>query len=103
MVFSSCRTTFQRSEGQPFDIAAVQRTIAGRDAAGRRFTIIAVAEGASPASGSAIYEMSAGRRRYGGIAFWLAEELARTTEQAMSHHATNTATVQSRVMVAAIS
>lgn len=64
----------------PFQIDAVQRQIEQRDATGRRFTIVAVAEGAQPDSGSAIYDISGGRKRYGGVAFWLAEQLSRVTE-----------------------
>jgi 6-phosphofructokinase 1 len=63
----------------PFQIDAILDKIEQRDASGRLFTIIAVAEGARPASGTATYAICDGRRRYGGVAFWLAEQLAHST------------------------
>jgi 6-phosphofructokinase 1 len=64
---------------RPFNIEAVVAAIAERDARGRRFTIVAVAEGACPAGGEALYDLHDGRRHYGGIATWLAEQLAART------------------------
>lgn len=63
----------------PFHIEAVVKKIKERDDIGRTFTIVAIAEGARSASGTAVFEVSDARRRYGGIAFEVTEELAQFT------------------------
>jgi 6-phosphofructokinase 1 len=58
----------------PFDLDAILRTIEARYEHGRRFTLIALAEGARPAGGEAVYQTApgaAGPRRLGGIGAWL--------------------------------
>jgi ATP-dependent phosphofructokinase / diphosphate-dependent phosphofructokinase len=68
----------------PFDMNAVQQKIEERARRGRRFTIIAVAEGASPIGGTAIYERIGAadyERRYGGIGMWLEASLRSLLEQ----------------------
>lgn len=68
----------------PFHLDAVRATIQRRQALGRHFTIIVVAEGAQPAGGEAIYEKIGHmpyERRYGGIGEWLRRELAATVSQ----------------------
>jgi ATP-dependent phosphofructokinase / diphosphate-dependent phosphofructokinase len=68
----------------PFDIEAVCEKIEARARRGRRFTIIAVAEGASPVGGTAVYERigeAEYEKRYGGIGAWLLAELRTRVEQ----------------------
>ncbi|HYD52372.1 MAG TPA: ATP-dependent 6-phosphofructokinase [Gemmatimonadaceae bacterium] len=66
----------------PFDIAKVCEKIAARDRAGRRFSIVVVAEGAAPKGGqtSIIGESMPGQaKRVGGIADSIAREVQRIT------------------------
>lgn len=68
----------------PFNLDAIRETIRRRQALGRHFTIIVVAEGAHPEGGEAIYEQIGHlpyERRYGGIGEWLRRELAATLTQ----------------------
>jgi len=68
----------------PFKLDAIRATIRRRQALGRHFTIIVVAEGAKPEGGEAIYEKVGHlpyERRYGGIGEWLRRELAATITQ----------------------
>jgi ATP-dependent phosphofructokinase / diphosphate-dependent phosphofructokinase len=57
----------------PYSVARVVDKIRERDAAGRRFSIVVVAEGARPDGGEP--SLVAGTGRYGGIAERLAEEI----------------------------
>ena len=65
----------------PFDIDSVCRKIAERDARGRRFSIVVVAEGASPKGGAHVLRAPAGpggaMERLGGIA----EQVAAAIEE----------------------
>lgn len=64
----------------PFSPEAVARHIGHRDARGRNFSIVVVAEGAIPAGGSQFYLQdgeSCQPGRLGGVGNWLASELAR--------------------------
>lgn len=63
----------------PFSLDAIVTAIEQRRAAGRHFTIIAVAEGAQPVGGSAVAEITGPlpyQRRYGGIGLLLQAQLA---------------------------
>ena len=60
----------------PFDIEKICEKIRQREAIGRRFSIVVVAEGATPKGGMEIYK-DVDRRRLGGIA----ERVARQIEQ----------------------
>ena len=63
----------------PFDVDKVCDTIRARERAGREFSIVVVAEGAVPVDGRMITQgpKEAGREvRLGGIAEWLAAEVA---------------------------
>jgi phosphofructokinase-like protein len=66
----------------PFDIAKVCAKIASRDAHGRHFSIVVVAEGAYP-KGGAMHTMGASlpgeARRIGGVAEEIGREIQRTT------------------------
>jgi 6-phosphofructokinase 1 len=62
----------------PFTIEKVAQKLAEREAAGRAFSIVAVAEGARRAGGDEVYRDSAGAR-LGGIAEQVAAEVARRT------------------------
>jgi ATP-dependent phosphofructokinase / diphosphate-dependent phosphofructokinase len=57
----------------PYSIERVAEKVRERDANGRRFSIIVVAEGARPDGGDASF--ADGSRRYGGIAETIAEQL----------------------------
>lgn len=60
----------------PFTIDAICRKIEHRQAIGRRFSIIVVAEGAAPVGGAQFYEASGGdQQRLGGIGEWVAAEV----------------------------
>lgn len=65
----------------PYDLESVVNVIRRREAAGRHFSIIVVAEGAHPAGGSAsVIEDEVGRaERLGGIGQRVADELAEMT------------------------
>ena len=66
----------------PFEMDAVCEAIRNRDRMGRRFSIVVVAEGAAPVGGAARTkgEKEIGREvRLGGIAEWLAGEIAART------------------------
>ncbi len=68
----------------PWDIEAVCEKIRSRDAAGRRFSTVVVAEGASPRGSdvSIIGDSLPGQaRRVGGIAEWVAGEIQERTEK----------------------
>jgi phosphofructokinase-like protein len=62
----------------PFDFARVCDKIAQREAQGRHFSIVVVAEGAVPRGGSESY-IDPQRHRLGGIAEKVAEEIERRT------------------------
>jgi phosphofructokinase-like protein len=62
----------------PFDIARVCEKIAEREALGRHFSIVVVAEGAVPRGGAESYVDAAGLR-LGGIGEKVAEEIERRT------------------------
>ncbi|HVB66055.1 MAG TPA: ATP-dependent 6-phosphofructokinase [Nitrolancea sp.] len=67
-----------------FDLDEVQRKIERRAAEGRSFTIVVVAEGASPLGGTEIYETIGTlsyERRYGGMGQWVLEQLGSRMEQ----------------------
>ena len=71
----------------PFDIESVCRKIRERDARGRRFSVVVVAEGATPKGGGhvvqAVAEPGGGMERLGGIAAVVAKEVeARTGKEA---------------------
>jgi phosphofructokinase-like protein len=57
----------------PYSLEAIARKVRDREAHGRRFSIVVVAEGALPAGGQPSYADASGR--YGGIADRLADEL----------------------------
>lgn len=61
----------------PFRTERVAEKIMERDRSGRRFSIIVIAEGASPAGGAPSYADESGR--YGGIAERLADEIEKHT------------------------
>ncbi len=66
----------------PFDIESVCRKVMEREAAGRHFSIVVVAEGATPAGGQLVTlgEKEVGREiRLGGIAEQVAEAIAART------------------------
>lgn len=68
----------------PFDMNAIQQKIERRARLGSHFTIIAVAEGAQPVDGRAIYQTIGEewyQKRFGGIAAWLEIELDRRLDQ----------------------
>ncbi len=67
----------------PFDIGAVCDKIMDREARGRRFSIVVVAEGAKPVGGQRVAkDQGAGREvLLGGIAEQVAEEIQRTNGQ----------------------
>jgi 6-phosphofructokinase 1 len=62
----------------PFDIERVCDKIRQRDAAGRHFSIVVVAEGAAPRGGVEVYQ-DVERRRLGGIAEWVARAIEKNT------------------------
>jgi ATP-dependent phosphofructokinase / diphosphate-dependent phosphofructokinase len=61
----------------PYDVAEISEKIIQRDRAGRRFSIVVIAEGALPEGGEPSYADQTGR--YGGIAERLAEEIEERT------------------------
>lgn len=67
----------------PFSLDSVCAKIRERDAAGRKFSIVVVAEGARPREGGELFTQGpkeAGREiRLGGISSWLAGEIAERT------------------------
>ncbi len=67
-----------------FDLDHIARTIERRSTAGRRFTIIVVAEGARPSGGEARYEVVGTQwyaRRYTGLGDWLRQQLVERVPQ----------------------
>ncbi len=63
----------------PFVLEEVVEVITRRERSGRRFTIVAVAEGAQPRGGEAVYEVTGPQpyqRKYGGVCKVLEAELA---------------------------
>jgi 6-phosphofructokinase 1 len=68
---------------RPFDIDEVSRLLDRRRARGRRFSIVVVAEGATPADGEAALAAREtdefGHPRLGGIGHWLQEEIESRT------------------------
>lgn len=65
----------------PFRVESVVRSIQRRDAIGRRFSIVVVAEGAAPAGGQPLTLGDPNApARLGGIGTWLANELSRRVE-----------------------
>jgi ATP-dependent phosphofructokinase / diphosphate-dependent phosphofructokinase len=68
----------------PFSIESVANKIERRAKLGRYFTIIAIAEGAKPIGGTAIYKQVGEawyEKKYGGIAHWLEAELNSMLDQ----------------------
>ncbi|HLG16550.1 MAG TPA: ATP-dependent 6-phosphofructokinase [Blastocatellia bacterium] len=66
----------------PFSVEKVAAKVRERDAQGRRFSIVVVAEGAAPEGGSPVYQESAtpgGARRLGGIAERVGREVSELT------------------------
>ena len=61
----------------PYSVEAVAQKIRAREAHGRRFSIVVVAEGATPAGGQPSYADETGR--YGGIADRVAAEIEAVT------------------------
>jgi phosphofructokinase-like protein len=61
----------------PYSVERIAEKITERERAGRRFSIVVVAEGASPSGGEPSYADQSGR--YGGIADQLAAQLAEAT------------------------
>ncbi|MDP9348785.1 MAG: ATP-dependent 6-phosphofructokinase [Gemmatimonadota bacterium] len=61
----------------PYSAERIVEKVKERDASGRRFSIVVVAEGAVPAGGQPSYADKSGR--YGGIAEQLAEQLSEAT------------------------
>lgn len=65
----------------PFDMEKVCRAILARKARGSRFSIVVVSEGAFPAGGGKIVQLTAdqnlGVERLGGMGQWVATEIAR--------------------------
>jgi 6-phosphofructokinase 1 len=60
----------------PFKIDPILKQIAWRDSFGANFTLIVVAEGATPVGGEQIYETrEEGQLRLGGVAKWLVQQL----------------------------
>jgi ATP-dependent phosphofructokinase / diphosphate-dependent phosphofructokinase len=67
-----------------FDIESICDKIERRARLGSYFTIIAIAEGAQPIGGRAIYQTIGEewyQKRYGGIGSWLEQELTKKLEQ----------------------
>jgi len=63
----------------PFTLERVVSVVQARRARGRHFTIVAVAEGARPAGGEAVFERTGPlpyQRKYGGISVVLQQQLA---------------------------
>ncbi|MEX2425960.1 MAG: ATP-dependent 6-phosphofructokinase [Thermomicrobiaceae bacterium] len=68
----------------PFDLDELCKKIERRARLGTYFTIIAVAEGAKPVDGTAIFQTIGEewyQKRFGGIAAWLESELAQRLDQ----------------------
>lgn len=68
----------------PFDIDSICRKIERRARLGSYFTIIAVAEGAKPVDGTAIFQTIGEewyQKRFGGIGSWLESELKTRLDQ----------------------
>lgn len=63
----------------PFNYEAVIEKIMQRRARGKKFSIVVVAEGAFPESGSPVYQTSGGAKRLGGIGQIVSEELEQRT------------------------
>lgn len=63
----------------PYSVDEIASKIIERDQSGRRFSIVVVAEGASPAGGEPSYADESGR--YGGIAERLAERIEKLTSK----------------------
>ena len=67
----------------PFDLGKVCAHIRARKKKGSRFSIVIVAEGASPAGGEKIYEVPPGKEgspgRLGGIGRWVADQISLCT------------------------
>lgn len=61
----------------PYSVERIAEKVRERDASGRRFSIVVVAEGASPAGGEPSYADATGR--YGGIAERIADRIAAAT------------------------
>jgi 6-phosphofructokinase 1 len=63
----------------PFDVVRVDAKIEARDAAGSKFSIVVVAEGAKPEGGEQVYQeqrASLTAKRLGGVSHLVAEQLA---------------------------
>ena len=68
----------------PFDMKKVYERVKRRSSRGRRFTIVVVAEGASPKGGKQVVQRKvkdvSQPIRLGGVAHWLAEQIEKNTE-----------------------
>jgi ATP-dependent phosphofructokinase / diphosphate-dependent phosphofructokinase len=62
-----------------FHIEKVARKVLAREALGRRFSIVVVAEGATAVGGGQVYQEGGGRRRLGGIAEQVGKEVSTLT------------------------
>jgi 6-phosphofructokinase 1 len=68
----------------PFDVEKAAAKVMEREAHGRYFSIIVVAEGAQPIGGRKVYQDAGGKdrvARLGGIAEYVAADLARITKK----------------------
>jgi 6-phosphofructokinase 1 len=66
----------------PFRLETIGEAIAARDAAGSKFSIVVVAEGAAPRGGNQLLVGGSGHSvRFAGIGNWLGEQLAEFTEK----------------------
>jgi phosphofructokinase-like protein len=68
----------------PFQLRALESKIAERESQGARFSIVVVAEGASPVGGEQVYHPSRdplSPRRLGGIAEWVAQQIGERLDQ----------------------
>jgi 6-phosphofructokinase 1 len=68
----------------PFRLESIEEKIERRDRAGRKFSIVVVAEGARPVGGEQIFRPirdPLAPKRLGGVGQWLADELAKITDR----------------------
>jgi 6-phosphofructokinase 1 len=68
-----------------FDYRAIARKIEQRSSRGKKFSIVVVAEGAHPVDGEAVYQVSPGIRRLGGISLQVAERIEALTGRESRH------------------
>jgi len=63
----------------PFDVKRIDAKIEARDRAGRRFSIVVVAEGAKPEKGEQVFRVESSTplaQRLGGVSYLVADQLA---------------------------